>query len=101
MEHRAHTRGVGKLLEVIAYLGAVNILTYLTFAWDKHCARHGSWRVAESRLLALAAIGGTIGAVAGQRILRHKTQKEPFRTYLRFIGVTQTALSIAALYYLG
>jgi uncharacterized membrane protein YsdA (DUF1294 family) len=33
----------------------------------------------------LAFIGGSAGAVAGQKILRHKTRKQPFRKFLRLI----------------
>ncbi|MGV8998173.1 MAG: DUF1294 domain-containing protein [Parvibaculaceae bacterium] len=40
------------------------------------------YRVSEKTLLTLAAVGGAFGALAGQRVFRHKTQKEPFRTYL-------------------
>jgi uncharacterized membrane protein YsdA (DUF1294 family) len=63
------------------------------FAWDKHCARKGMWRVPERTLLGLAAFGGTVGAVAAQHGLRHKTRKEPFRTRLYVIvGVQILAL---------
>jgi uncharacterized membrane protein YsdA (DUF1294 family) len=67
------------------------------FAWDKHCARNGMWRVPERTLLGMAFIGGTIGAVAAQHGLRHKTRKEPFRTQLYLIaGLQVVALSAAA-----
>ncbi|MBD2749618.1 DUF1294 domain-containing protein [Microvirga sp. BT688] len=59
------------------------------FAWDKHCARNGMWRVPERTLLGMAFIGGTIGAVAAQHGLRHKTRKEPFRTQLYLIAGLQ------------
>ena len=38
----------------------------------------------ESTLLIVALFGG-VGALLGQRLLRHKTRKEPFRT--RLVGV--------------
>ena len=59
------------------------------FAWDKHCARNGMWRVPERTLLSMALIGGTIGAVAAQYGLRHKMRKEPFRTQLYLIAGLQ------------
>lgn len=43
-------------------------------------------------MLAVAAIGGTPGAIAGQRLLRHKTRKEPFRTRLLWIAGAQLVL---------
>ncbi len=63
----------------------INALTFCVFWWDKDAARKGQWRVPESRLLCLALIGGSVGAVMAQRLLRHKTRKEPFRTELMLI----------------
>jgi len=68
---------------------AISLTGFLAIVWDKECARTGRWRVPEHILLALALVGGTIGIVAGQRLWHHKTQKEPFRTYLRMIVIIQ------------
>lgn len=62
------------------------------FAVDKRSAENKEWRVAESSLLALALIGGSLGAVCGQYFLRHKTRKEPFRTQLFSIIAIQLAI---------
>lgn len=43
----------------------------------------------------LAAIGGTPGAFIGQTVLRHKTRKQPFVTYLLLIAVAQVVGLIA------
>ena len=85
---------VGNLLiPIAAYVLAINALEFVAFAWDKYCARNGIWRISESTLLMLALIGGSVGAIAGQRLLRHKTRKEPFRTILLVIaGLQMTAL---------
>ena len=83
-------------LSIAAYVLAINALEFVAFAWDKHRARKGMWRISESTLLLLALIGGTVGAIAGQRILRHKTRKEPFRTKLLLIAGLQ-ALALVAL----
>jgi uncharacterized membrane protein YsdA (DUF1294 family) len=71
------------------YLCLINLATLAAFAWDKHCARNGMWRVPERTLLGMALIGGTIGAVVAQHSLRHKTRKEPFRTQLYLIAGLQ------------
>ncbi len=83
-------------LAIASYFGAVNAAAFLAFAWDKHCARAGLWRVPERSLLAIAAIGGSVGAIVAVRHLRHKTRKEPFRTILYAIAVAQVvgALSL-------
>ncbi|WP_438749010.1 DUF1294 domain-containing protein [Pararhizobium sp. O133] len=72
-------------LTIVAIILLINIVTFCVFWWDKDAARAGDWRVPESRLLGLALIGGSLGAVAAQKILRHKTRKEPFRTQLLLI----------------
>ncbi len=70
---------------IVLIILVINIITFCVFWWDKGAAREGRWRVPESRLLALALIGGSLGAVAGQQLLRHKTRKEPFRSNLMLI----------------
>ncbi len=82
-------------LTIVAIILLINIVTFCVFSWDKDAARAGDWRVPENRLLGLALIGGSLGAVAAQKILRHKTRKEPFRTRLRLI-VTLHAIGILA-----
>ncbi|WP_349433948.1 DUF1294 domain-containing protein [Pararhizobium sp. A13] len=79
-------------LSLAAVLLLLNVITFCVFWWDKRAARGNSWRVAESQLLSLALFGGSIGAWAAQRLLRHKTRKEPFRTRLITILVLHAAV---------
>jgi uncharacterized membrane protein YsdA (DUF1294 family) len=58
---------------------AAELAGFALFSWDKAMARAGRRRIPEARLLLFTLIGG-IGAWMGQRLLRHKTRKEPFRT---------------------
>lgn len=74
-----------------------NIVTFCLFWWDKEAARDGHWRVSEARLLQFAFLGGSLGAYAAQRLLRHKTRKEPFRTQLMAILILHVLLIPAAL----
>jgi uncharacterized membrane protein YsdA (DUF1294 family) len=83
-------------LEMAAYLVAINALAFAAFAWDKRCAGLGSWRVRERTLIWLALIGGSLGAFAGQQVMRHKTSKQPFRGQLSAVIGFQTIV-IAAL----
>ena len=68
---------------------ALNLLAFAMFGIDKAKARAGSWRVAESTLLMLAFVGGTLGAYAGRAVFRHKTRKAPFNSNLFVIAVLQ------------
>jgi uncharacterized membrane protein YsdA (DUF1294 family) len=70
---------------VISYAIAINLLAYAAMVLDKAKARAGSRRIAESTLLSLAIMGGSVGTVIAQQTIRHKTRKEPFRSQL--IGI--------------
>ncbi len=78
------------------FLITVNVLTFLLYGWDKFCAARQMWRVPEKFLLLAAVIGGSVGALAGMMILRHKTQHLKFSYGLPIILVLQ----IVALVYL-
>ncbi|VTQ53954.1 Protein of uncharacterised function (DUF1294) [Campylobacter jejuni] len=59
----------------------VNLLTLVFYGIDKRAAYKARSRVPEFTLLLLGVAGGWIGAIAGQQLFRHKTQKQPFRTW--------------------
>ncbi|MBC7522327.1 MAG: DUF1294 domain-containing protein [Sandarakinorhabdus sp.] len=88
-----------------AWLVIANVAAYGAFAIDKDRARAGprgggARRVPEAALLGLAAIGGSIGAPVAQRRVRHKTQKQPFATYLVLIAGVQAGVIIGAAFML-
>ena len=68
-----------------AYLGLVNLLTYVLFAFDKRRSRVRGRRISESNLLLWSAVGGTPAAKLAQHRLRHKTVKQPFARQLNMI----------------
>lgn len=69
-----------------------NIRAYRLFRLDKEQAENGGPRVPEAELLEAATWGGWFGAKLAQRRFRHKTRKEPFRSKLNQIGITQGAV---------
>ena len=81
--------GATVLWLIIAYLIAINLAAFGMFALDKMAAKEGSWRIPESTLLLTALVGGTLGAITAQRMLRHKTRKEPFRSMLYATAIFQ------------
>lgn len=63
---------------LVIYLIAVNAVTMITYGIDKFNAVHKRWRIRVSTLLGLAMIGGSVGALAGMYLFRHKTRKAAF-----------------------
>lgn len=53
--------GITVAQPIWVYLIAVNICTFLVYGIDKQRAKSGRWRIPESRLLLLAAVGGSLG----------------------------------------
>jgi uncharacterized membrane protein YsdA (DUF1294 family) len=74
------------------YLIFINIVTFLVYGIDKWKAKQGSWRISEATLLMLAVIGGTIGALLGMQVWRHKTMHKKFKYGLPLILLAQIAL---------
>ena len=74
-----------------------NLLTLLLYGVDKMAARKDWRRVPESTLLVFGVVGGWGGAIAGQQIFRHKTQKQPFKTY--FIISVIVSISVMGVVY--
>lgn len=82
---------------LLLYLLVVNGLAWWAFAHDKRAAIAGRRRIPEDRLLAIAFLGGTLGAKLAQLVLRHKIRTEPFRQQLNGIIAVQS-LALAAIW---
>jgi uncharacterized membrane protein YsdA (DUF1294 family) len=70
----------------IWFLAAYAVLgctTFLAYAIDKSAAKEGRRRTPESTLHLFALLGGWPGALAAQRVLRHKSVKEEFQNVFR------------------
>jgi len=85
------------VLWVLGYGITINLLGFGLFGWDKSCASRGSRRVPEKRLLTVAALGGAPAMLLGRSMFRHKTRKQPFRTYLNVILCIQVLVAIGLL----
>jgi uncharacterized membrane protein YsdA (DUF1294 family) len=80
------------------FLAAVNAAAFAAFFIDKRRAENGGWRIPERRLLALAFYGGSLGALIGQQVCKHKTSKQPFRGKLIAIGSLHLVAALVFLY---
>ena len=77
---------------LLYYLIVINVVTFLVYGIDKWKAKQGSWRISEATLLMLAVIGGSIGALLGMKVWRHKTQRKKFKYGLPLILIIQIIL---------
>jgi uncharacterized membrane protein YsdA (DUF1294 family) len=99
--------GAAAKLQVALAIGfwllAVNAATYAAFAIDKRRALASAdrkvRRIPESRLLGLALMGGSPGAILAQQQLRHKTRKQPFARRLLAIIIVQLAAVALAIFF--
>ena len=73
------------IIKIIGLFLALNAFVFSIYFLDKQAARSHRRRISEKTLLTLAFVGGSLGAICAQRLLRHKTQKEPFRSILKAI----------------
>ncbi|EDW0567502.1 DUF1294 domain-containing protein, partial [Salmonella enterica subsp. enterica] len=62
---------------------------------DKTAARKTWRRVPESTLLVFGVVGGWPGAIVGQQLFRHKTQKQPFKTYFIVSVIVSIVVTVA------
>jgi len=76
------------------YLLTITFVTFLFYGYDKYQAVHQKNRIPEAVLHILAIAGGSIGALAGQLIFRHKTKKFAFQILFIIIAAAQAGLII-------
>ena len=60
------------------YLAIINAISFILMLVDKYKARKNLWRIPEATLMGFAAAGGSIGALAGMYLVRHKTKHLKF-----------------------
>ena len=80
---------------IICYLLIINALGLLFMLLDKQKAKHGAWRIPEATLLTLAALGGSVGCIAGMYLFRHKTKHLKFTVGLPILLILNFAVLAA------
>ena len=71
--------GPAVLILAGAYV-VLSVASLILYGVDKTAAEHGRWRIPETTLHLVSVAGGWPGALVAQRLFRHKTRKQPFRT---------------------
>ena len=77
---------------ILLYLLIVNALGFLLMLVDKRKAQKNLWRIPEATLFLMAAIGGSIGSLAGMYKFRHKTKHWQFVIGMPAILIAQIVL---------
>lgn len=90
---------MNKLL--IAYLLLINALGFGLMLLDKWKAKKNRWRIRESTLMLVAALGGSVGSLLGMYAVRHKTKHLKFTLGIPLILVAQGVLAVLLLAYGG
>ena len=98
--------GIGSPWGLLAiWLVLVNLAAFVVFGWDKFKAKYrekhpAARRVPERTLFLLAILGGSLGALLGMRVWRHKTLHRSFRIGIPLILAAQVLLGIGLWLYL-
>ena len=76
------------------YLLLINALALVLMLVDKIKAKNNLWRIPERTLMLSAALGGSVGALIGMYLFRHKTRHPKFTIGIPAILVAQIFLGI-------
>ena len=79
---------------VLLYLIIINAASFLLMLVDKRKAKRGMWRIPEATLMGIAAIGGSLGSLAGMYCFRHKTRHIKFTLGIPLILIAQILLAL-------
>ncbi len=73
---------------------AVNLLSFALMGIDKNRARRHRRRISEKTLFLFPLLGGTLGAIAGMALFRHKTRHKKFTLGLPALLSAQLLLAL-------
>lgn len=78
---------------LFVYLVLINVLGFVLMLVDKYKARKNLWRIPEATLMGVAALGGSVGSLAGMYLVRHKTRHPKFTVGIPLLLAAQIALA--------
>lgn len=82
---------------LLLYLLIINALGFALMLADKYKARKNLWRIPESTLMLIAALGGSVGSLLGMYTVRHKTKHRKFTLGIPAILLAQLVLAAVLL----
>lgn len=78
---------------MVLYLVVANLAAFLMYGADKRRAKKNRWRISEKALIMVALIGGSVGALGGMYLFRHKTKHVKFIIGVPVILVIQILIA--------
>ena len=85
---------------VLIYLAVISLVSVITTAWDKFCAKRDMWRVPEKTLIIMSILGGSVAMYVTMKTIRHKTKHPKFMVGIPVIIFLQVAAVAAVWYFL-
>lgn len=82
------------MIYFFTYILIVNLIAFFLMGIDKAKARRGAWRIPERTLFLSAILGGSVGAIAGMQLFRHKTKHRKFVVGMPLILAVQILLGM-------
>ena len=77
---------------LLIWVLAWTLIAFALMGIDKWKAKHDSWRIPEKTLFLSAILGGSVGALAGMYLFRHKTKHLSFTVGMPLILAAQIVL---------
>ena len=78
-----------------------NIFSFALYGTDKHKARKMKWRISEKTLILCAFLMGSVGALLGMKIFRHKTKHLKFKLLLPLALIVNIVITALILHCFG
>lgn len=79
---------------ILIYLLLINAVAFFLMLADKRKAKKNLWRIPEATLMMSAVLGGSVGALAGMNMFRHKTKHLKFTLGVPAILIAQIVLAV-------
>lgn len=82
---------------ILLYLFIINAIGFGYMLADKYRARKNLWRIPESRLMLIAAAGGSAGVILGMHLAHHKTRHVKFAIVVPVLFALHTVIAVILL----
>lgn len=84
---------------IMPVLYTMSVITFILFAYDKHCATYDKFRIPEWVLILCSALGGAFGGLCAMIFFNHKTAKPLFYIAVPLFLLAQVLLCVGLLWF--